>query len=174
MAFLQEDGRDLWRSDGTKAGTVKVKRFGFLDDRYPMTDVAGKVFLVADGLLWKSDGTAEGTKVVDDISPFQLQRCNPFESCSVVFRNYDPVASQGVLYFPSIDGGDGVELWRSNGTAPGTYEVRDIQLGLEGSRPADLTSVGARVFFSANDGTHGRELWVTNGTEAGTMLVRDI
>jgi ELWxxDGT repeat protein len=174
ILYLQEGFNNLWRSDGTKAGTTKVKRFDLLDPAYPMTNVAGKVFLVADGALWKSNGTANGTKLVDDVLPFQQRRCGPFGPCHLIFHNYDPVASHGVLYFPSATGGDGVELWRSDGTAQGTYEVKDIQSGMDGSRPADLTRVGDRVFFSANDGTHGRELWLTDGTEQGTMLVRDI
>jgi len=171
--LFQEGFNNLWRTDGTKSGTTKIKHFDGLGS-VPMTNVAGKVFLVADGALWKSNGTPNGTKLVDDATPFQQERCGPFEPCHRVFRNFDPIASHGLLYFPSEAGGDGVELWRSDGTANGTNEISDIHPGTEGSRPADLTRVGDVVFFSANDGVHGRELWVTDGTDLGTMLVRNI
>jgi ELWxxDGT repeat protein len=69
-------GRELWRSDGTGAGTALVY------DATPgpngsgpsdLTDVGGKVFFTAhDGVhgreLWKSDGTRTGTMLVKDIN----------------------------------------------------------------------------------------------------------
>src|SRR5262245_22543749 len=70
-------GFALWKSDGTEAGTVRVK-----DIRpYPgssspelFVDVNGTLFFAADdgvtGMeLWKSDGTEAGTVRVKDIRP---------------------------------------------------------------------------------------------------------
>ncbi len=70
-------GRELWKSDGTAAGTVLVR------DIVPNTstsapgaliDVNGTLFFaVNDSVhgreLWKSDGTAAGTVLVRDINP---------------------------------------------------------------------------------------------------------
>src|SRR5262249_7628370 len=70
-------GSELWKSDGTAAGTVMVK------DIYPgsassnpgnLTNVNGALFFsAADGVngveLWKSDGTAAGTLLGKDINP---------------------------------------------------------------------------------------------------------
>jgi ELWxxDGT repeat protein len=56
-------------------------------------------------------------------------------------------------------------------TAP--YLVKNInQSG--SSFPAQLTSMGGRLFFTAYDGVHGRELWVSDGTASGTRMVKDI
>ena len=52
--------------------------------------------------------------------------------------------------------------------------LKNIAPGTGGSKPADFTQIGNRVFFSANDGSTGRELWVTDGTPAGTVLVKNI
>src|SRR5262245_30835782 len=55
-----DHGRELWKSDGTAAGTTLVKdiRPG-LSSSYPryLTAVDGTLFFSAFGELWKSDGT---------------------------------------------------------------------------------------------------------------------
>jgi hypothetical protein len=57
--------------------------------------------------------------------------------------------------------GEGVWLWRSDGTEAGTWPF--VQLS---TNPAQLTSitrflpVGNRVYFNYDDGTHGTEPWV--------------
>lgn len=80
------------------------------------------------------------------------------------------------LYFNGATGeaGTDAELWRSDGSAEGTHQVRDIQAGEASSSPRSLTVLGARLFFTADDGEHGRELWVSDGTFEGTRLFADL
>ena len=70
-------GSELWKSDGTRAGTVLVKdirpgaRCGYGPDS--LTGVGGTLFFAADdgtrgSELWKSNGTAAGTVLVKDIN----------------------------------------------------------------------------------------------------------
>lgn len=66
----------------------------------------------------------------------------------------------------------GSELWRSDGTALGTRQVRDILPGTAGSEPRDLTAVGNRVFFTAQEADNKTGLWVTNGEFAGTTRLK--
>ena len=66
------------------------------------------------------------------------------------------------------------ELFRTDGTAEGTYRVKDINPGFEPSIPTDFIRYNHFVFFSANDGLHGTELWRTDGTDSGTMQVADL
>jgi ELWxxDGT repeat protein len=71
------NGNELWKSDGTAAGTVLVKDiFPGLSGPSPssLTAVGNTLFFTAnDGVngneLWKSDGTAAGTVLVKDINP---------------------------------------------------------------------------------------------------------
>jgi large repetitive protein len=79
-----------------------------------------------------------------------------------------------LTFFTANDGVHGTELWESNGSAAGTFMVKDINPGTSSSNPYHLTNVNGTLFFTANDGTSSQELWRSNGTAAGTFLVSDI
>jgi ELWxxDGT repeat protein len=174
LFFQANDGThgvELWRSDGTPAGTQIVKDINpGSNSSYPgnLMIVRGTLFFLAnDGThgieLWRSDGTAGGTQLVQDIDPGS-GGSNPNTFTTV----------GGTLFFSADDGTHGSELWCSNGTAAGTQIVKDINPGSSGSYPASLTNVNGVLFFAAIDGTHGLELWRSDGTAAGTQLVADI
>jgi ELWxxDGT repeat protein len=67
----------------------------------------------------------------------------------------------------------GEQLWKTDGTAAGTVQVRQINPSTAASL-WDLTAYDDLLLFRADDGSNGRELWVSDGTEAGTVLVKDI
>jgi ELWxxDGT repeat protein len=78
------------------------------------------------------------------------------------------------LFFKASDAAHGDELWKSDGTAAGTFLVKDIKPGPNGSSPSGLLNVNGVIYFKANDGVHGDELWITDGSEAGTVMLKDI
>ena len=184
LFFIANDdptGNELWKSDGTEAGTVLIK------DIYPgpegsrsvfLTDVNGTLFFRADDVingkeLWKSDGTVAGTVLVKDIWPGTV---GPIPASSDPGNLTDV---NGTLFFTANDGTTGGELWKSDGTAAGTVLVNDNYPGALGripisSSPNFLTNFNGTLFFSATDLTTGDELWKSDGTEAGTVLVKDI
>ena len=177
LYFAANDGTrggELWRSDGTEAGTVLVKDINPGSgggDPGGLTNVNGTLYFSAeDGTngreLWKSDGTAAGTVLVKDI--------NPGSSSSLDYWGSSLTNVNGTLFFTANDGTSGNELWKSNGTAAGTVLVKDINPGSGGGDPGSLTNVNGTLFFIADDGTNGRELWKSDGTAAGTVLVKDI
>jgi ELWxxDGT repeat protein len=175
-------GYELWKSDGTKAGTALVQDInpgtGSSSPRglTPLGNIL--LFSADDGTngaeLWKSDGTSLGTQLVRDINPGSASAFSSFSSPP----NFTPMGN--TLYFAADNGTNGTELWRSDGTALSTQLVRDINPGAASGldyrfRPSDLTPMNGILYFSANDGgSTGIELWRSDGTAAGTQLVRDI
>jgi len=164
-------GFELWKSDGTVAGTKSVRdiqegSIGSMPDG--LTNVNGTLFFVANTVnngseLWKSDGTAAGTVLIKDIIVGKTGS-NPQGLINV----------NGTLFFVANDGVNGYELWKSNGTAAGTVLVKDINSGLVSSSPQWLTDVNNVLYFTASNGTNGYELWKSDGTASGTVMVKDI
>ncbi|MEZ5964087.1 MAG: hypothetical protein R3F56_09605 [Planctomycetota bacterium] len=158
---------DLWRSDGTAAGTTRVASLqpGLLSAELVVS--AGALYFVGDGgqgvELWRSDGTQAGTTLVADIRP-GTAGSEPRELRDV----------GGMLVFVADDGVHGRELWRSDGTAAGTLLLGDLRPGAAGSDPTNLTVALDRLFFSADEDAGGREPWVSDGTAAGTARLVDL
>jgi ELWxxDGT repeat protein len=165
------NGRELWRTDGTAAGTVLVRniRLGTGSSSNPdyLTSVGGTLYFSAnDGVfgteLWKTDGTFAGTQLVRNISA----------SGNSLPSNL--VRNGSTLYFIASNDVNGRELWKSDGTVNGTVLVKDIAPGLARSSIQEVTLVNSTIYFVADDGVNGSELWKTNGTAAGTVIVLDI
>ena len=166
------NGTELWRSDGTTAGT------SMLVDIYPGLNSSSPTWLTPSGQilffsainanngkeLWKTGGTAETTELIKDIAP----------GMNGSYPEFLVSDGAGGIYFAANDGTSGTELWHSDGTAANTRMVIDIRPGSNSSYPENLTIAGTNLFFTADNGIHGRELWVTNGTAEGTRHVRDI
>jgi ELWxxDGT repeat protein len=162
----------LWRSDGTSAGTVRVSNIPHAPSSDPtpiqLTNVNGTLFFGAnDGTgngLWRSDGTSAGTVLLKDFS----SGLPPIDQLTNV---------NGTLFFRA--GSNETQLWMSDGTTAGTVLVPNIALeGYpppgSGGYPTDFANVAGTLFFAGNDGSHGYELFQTNGTSTGTTLVADI
>jgi ELWxxDGT repeat protein len=160
LYFVANDGvngSELWRSDGTEAGTEMVVDLNPAGS-FPITQLSvvgdALFFVVPSGglsaQLWRSDGTAEGTGLVASFTG------NEFPIISEL------TDVEGTLYFSANDGVIGIELWRSDGTPEGTVLAADINPGDEWSYsyPDELTNIDGTLFFAATDGINGRELWV--------------
>lgn len=154
-----EHGMELWKSDGTPAGTTLVTD---LNPGVPasspdtLTNFQGMLFFTTADGLWKSNGTAAGTQLVTP---------GAWRALTVVGDR---------LFGINTDGEHGAELWQSDGTNAGTLLVKDIMPGPATANLTNLIALQGKLFFSAEDGVHGRELWQSDGTAAGTTLVSDI
>ena len=83
------------------------------------------------------------------------------------FTNHARVMN-GALYFLEGDG-----LWKSDGTAAGTFLLKEKE-GSFTLSPELLIAVNGLLYFTGNDDVHGLELWKSDGTSAGTVLLKDI
>ncbi len=174
MFFTADDGvhgRNLWKTDGTDAGTTMVSNFspatpyGSPENLCAVNDTLFFSMPPSSGVhgLWKTDGTTEGTVLVHQIGDLA-------EDFDV--RYFSEV--NGTLYFSARTKSHGIELWKSDGTRDGTQMVADIAPGSNHSVPRLLTNVNGTLFFYADDGISGQELWKSDGTAAGTSRVADI
>ena len=159
--FAQGTGgsQQLWKSDGTPAGTVPVAT---LYGAY-LTTAGNRAFFVRDepgtgAELWTSDGTTAGTHMVKDLCP---------GSCPGIASTDELEAVGDVLFFAGNDLTSGEELFRSDGTAAGTGVVKEILPGPSGPFVSSLARFGSVLLFQADDG-----LWRSDGTAAGTYLLK--
>jgi ELWxxDGT repeat protein len=176
-------GRELFRSNGTAAGTVLVADINIdpppndpgapitqSSDPQELTVSGSRLFFSADGgvargddgrELWATDGTS--VSLVSDI------RSGSNDSSPTNLTDVN-----GVLYFSANNGSSGFEPFRSEGTSATTSLVANINGGNASSNPSGFMQAGSLVYFSAFDSDTGVELYVTDGTSAGTSLVSDL
>ncbi len=137
-------GVELWKSNGTAAGTVMVKDINpGPRGSYPkaLTNINGTLFFQADDgthgtELWRSNGSAAGTYMVADINPSGGSYPGGF------------IDVNGKIFFPDFPtGSPPAQLWRTDGTRAGTVLVKDVS-------PNYLTNINGTLFFQGNDGTH--------------------
>ena len=160
----QTGDTELWRSDGTDGGTYEIEIHA-TSSSVPIGMAAyGSVALLAarsqdssnSHWLWSTDGiTVTQVATVTAGSPS--------------FTEVD-----GIMYFQAYDVDSNLEVWRTDGTGPGTQIVKDINpAGL--SNPNGLFAApGNRLIFTADNGSIGAEPWISDGTETGTELILDI
>jgi ELWxxDGT repeat protein len=163
--FYYVSKQELWRSDGTLAGTIKLRSFA---DVKSVTAIGSTVYFAAnDGStgmeVWKSNGTVAGTVLVKDIYA---------GTGGSTPSNFTLVNT--TVYFTARNATSGLELWKTNGTAAGTVLVKDIISGSGSSNPGYLCGLNGTLLFVANNGQIGYELWRSDGTAAGTVVVKDI
>lgn len=162
---------ELWRTDGTAAGTTQVSQFNspiykpFTSNLIAMGDRLYFLYQLGDGnvKLFSSDGTTSGTKEV-------LPK-------SFTIGSYHIAKGVSLFYFNAYTPETGFELWRSDGTAAGTFMVKDLNPG-----PAYgmfiLSSSQCFVnwddiYFTGDNGQSGREIFFSDGSLGNVTLVFD-
>ncbi|MEZ5965494.1 MAG: hypothetical protein R3F56_16795 [Planctomycetota bacterium] len=168
--FSADDGMrgyELWRSDGTAAGTQLV------DDLMPGANDShpGDITAFGNGVLFAAS-TPIGTELCYSEGPFTTRVVRDLDlSSSAQPKSIVPFGNKAL--FAATTSGLGYELWITDGTAIGTQLVADIQPGSGSSSPSGITVLGTRAVFAATDSA-GTELWSTDGTTAGTRRLLDV
>jgi ELWxxDGT repeat protein len=145
-AFTPELGYELWRTDGTSAGTRLVKDInpGDYGSRIQMVGALNNllIFVVGDvesneySTLWRSDGTEEGTFELADTG---------------VIDTLDSEVLNGVFYVSGVrtteSAEDNSNLWRTDGTVEGTEPIAFA--GSTEQNVADLALFDGDLFVAA-------------------------
>lgn len=161
-------GTQVWKSDGTAAGTELLKDLG-TDAEFGLshfTAVGQSVFFFSYGpsagyRLWKTDGTEAGTVRIQATFP-------SWESPP------KPAATDEALYFNATSG-NRLRLWTCRADSDVATPVEaagEIPSYITGSNL--LVSHGKRLYFAAARSYTESELWVTDGTPSGTRFVKNI
>src|SRR5262249_8671222 len=87
---------------------------------------------------------------------------------------FEGTSDSPILYFPASHPTHGMDLWRSDGTASGTWRLPDTCPGRCDANPGSVTVFKDRLFFVAADGVSGTELWTSAGTPGSERRVRDL
>ncbi len=153
----------LWRTDGTPAGTVPVQGNEVFDH-------IQSVGMIGNQGVFSATGPLFGTAL--------------FATDGTTYRLVKRLASTGhafvevgsVTFFAAADlaAPNNTELWASDGTTAGTFQVADIRPGNGPSRPFPLLAVGSELLFNADNGVNGRELWRSDSTAMGTTQIADL
>ncbi len=171
LYFVANDGVsnfELWRSNGTEAGTVLVKNLAAgAAASYPqtLTNVSGVLYFTDNSYrLWRSDGTEVGTTAL-----------RQFHRPSKYLTNVN-----GTLFFSGMAFASSYRLWKSDGTVAGTVLVDNgpANIGTSFSYPSPtgvLANVAGTLYFTIVSGSSANgELWRSDGTAAGTTRVLSI
>jgi ELWxxDGT repeat protein len=165
VLFSADDGvhgTELWRTDGTEAGTTLVKDINTVVAPDGLGGVGGShparfkafgdtlYFTVQNGpgqgSLWATDGTDAGTRLVPLTG---LADPTPQPEGFLV--------AGGRLFFTAERQGQRV-LFATDGTTPGT-EVIEIGPGFAGFNAVPLAGDRRRLYFGLDDAVRGKELW---------------
>ncbi|MFO1077834.1 MAG: hypothetical protein U1E73_08925 [Planctomycetota bacterium] len=169
--FLAADathGVELWRTDGTVAGTQRffdtnpgsADGCSYKKHLHLLTSLGVLLFVADDGVhgaeLWRTEGSSAGTYLVKDTVPGSVGGMADDE-CDVVGDDQVPALLRANT--PA----NGIEPWLTNGTAAGTFLLVDATPGPNSSSTEFLGRLGGTLVLAA-----GRDLFETQGTVAST------
>ncbi|XHX80938.1 MAG: hypothetical protein RBJ76_13695 [Stenomitos frigidus ULC029] len=149
---------NLWRTDGTAAGTVKVTAETGAPENLTIGGIAQAPTYTGEHLAGRI------AALITPSSPLGL--------------HYDLsyLKDNGLFYTVPVVNGSNTEihlkLLNSNGT---TDTVTDLKtLNTLGNAVSEMKGTVNGLFFSNDDGVTGQEPWISDGSTAGTKLLKDI
>lgn len=170
FSALCNGDRELWRTDGTVAGTTFVQTIW--PERFVASNGVGElttngqllVFTAYDWTagaeLWATDGNA--AYLLTDV----------LAASAVGFPSHLVMHGSDV-YFTLQGTGSVGRPWKATTTPFTETQLADVILIASLNAHAFVAHAG-RVYFPAQAAGLGTELWSTDGTPAGTQLVADI
>lgn len=171
-AHTNNDGRELWSSDGTNGGTSQVR------DIWGGSGSSNISYITTDGnrLWWRARYNWSSNYEIwttDNTNSADQREIN----CSS--NNGDPrncYAYNGICYYDGYGECNYGSSYRDEpfyATSNSQGPIADVYSGSNGSYPDDFIELGGSIYFSGQNGTYGRELYKCTGT-GNLELVKDI
>ena len=159
-----------WVSDGTESGTFRIGDPQVDYGAEELAATASHLFFVGPDELGRSARTLwtidAGDLSLDSVLQMDV---GGFSSSFRALSNLTTTDDR--IYFTAFHTESGRELWTSDGTAPGTVQLRDFVPGLGSSSPQHITTAGNRVAFIVATGSGSANWAVSDGTTQGTELL---
>lgn len=164
--FKQNNHFQLWKTNGTPAGTSLVKdSFEFIKN---LVNLNNSLYFFAKPLLgqvalYKSDGTIPGTIVVKQ-----------FQGTNIELAGLSSI--NGSAYFSVVSSNPNAgSVWKTDGSTSGTIEVKsNVFVKAAKDKNQSFYKAGNWVVFSSyNLNNSYVTLWSTNGTSSGTTILKD-
>ncbi len=163
VLFAADDGQvgeELWRSDGTAAGTIRVKDVspGPSSSNLKRLAVAERqVFFQANGNeVWRTDATTQST--------------TSLMTFTGGFAGFAVLKNRAIFHAVTSMGS---QMWVSDGTLAGTQPLTAPTVGGSTS-PVSFAVLGTTLYYAGYDSSSGWQLWATDGTPANTRKVVDV
>lgn len=178
ILFGMDRQRELWITDGTPAGTTRLRTFASNGTIRNISRVKGTNYALLSVWhptygqeLWVTDGTDRGTVLLKNINTGAADSSPGAYVDLSEYREGAYFKLGNRVIFPATDSRYGRELWTSDGTGPGTFNLADLSPGMASSEFHQFAVLGNRLYFSARvyEGTsRATRLFVTDGTRNGT------
>lgn len=168
-------GDEPWITDGTQAGTRRIKNVAFdAAGAYPEYFIPYNslmYFFATDQVngmeLWRTDTTETGTYMVHDIgAPPSIVSGYKYIQTHAIYN--------GKLYFNAANTSiNGKELWVTDGTSGGTKMVANpTPTNREETDPKNLTVLNGKLYFTGKDEDSATNIiYETDGTQSGTRRI---
>jgi ELWxxDGT repeat protein len=160
-------GQELWRSDGTAAGTVRVA------DIRPGTGGSSPskllaadhqlFFLADDGTTGREWWVTSPNGTTHEVANLSIGAGSVSVYGTATIAGATPDANGILLFYTAGIGSSGNTIWRSDGTQAGTYAIKPMN-----GTVYTISSNGRQAYF-----LRGSTLWKSDGTSAGTVMIQD-
>lgn len=163
-------GRELWRSDGTEAGTWLVKDIEPGNKSSSVSNITAfkdKIYFVANNPQFgtevhHSDGTTNGTTVLSDVIPG-----------NVTANISGLTVADDWLYFKVLDNEYREFIVATNGDWNQVQLVSRLTMeGISGA--SDFATLNNKLFFTAFNEITGREVYVADALTGAVKLIKNI
>ncbi len=177
IAENSDNGREVWKTNGTSQNTYLVKDIftgTYSSNPSNIVVLNGAAYFAASSSnnlrsLYKSQATTATTEIA---VPFNTGS-NSMIPNIVLYNNS--------LIFAAYTPANGAELWISDGTESGTQLIKDINPGnlnafgtLYDFIKFEAVEYNGKLYFTAKNNANNFEPWYTDGTANGTMCLKEV